>query len=436
MKNIFALVACLFVVLPMKSQGTDASYVPTAENLQARETFQDNKLGIFIHWGVYSMLGDGEWVMHSKRINRDEYAQLPAGFCPSRFDAKEWAKAFKDAGAKYVTFTSRHHDGFSMWGSAASDYNVVDATPFKRDVVKELAQALGEEGLKLHLYYSHMDWKRTDYPLGTASNVLPHDEKDTNWPAYYRFMNQQLTELLTQYGPIGAIWFDGEWDHPKDFDWQLPEQYALIHRLQPACLVGNNHHHPVAPGEDIQIFEQDMPGENTTGFANGQTVSTANPLESCITMNNSWGYNITDKSYKSGKDIIQILVRLAGMNANLLLNIGPRPDGKLPDEALQLLKEIGQWMKANGETIYKTRGGLVSPQSWGVTTQRGNRLFVHILNHDKAELTLPIAGKKVKNAMMFADKKPVKLVKSKNEVTLCLDSVPSGTDTIVEVVMK
>ncbi|MBQ8047173.1 MAG: alpha-L-fucosidase [Prevotella sp.] len=412
-------------------------YEPSKENLQARKEFQDARFGIFIHWGVYSMLGDGEWVQHNKRINRDEYALLPGGFYPSRFNANEWVKAFKEAGAGYITFTSRHHDGFSMFKSQATDFNIVDATPFRRDIIKELSEACAKEGLKLNLYYSHLDWHRTDYPLGSSSKTLPHDESLTNWTSYYRFMNTQLTELLTNYGPIGAIWFDGEWDHKTDFDWQLDEQYTLIHRLQPACLIGNNHHHAVRDGEDIQIFEQDLPGENTAGFSSGQDVSQKNPLETCLTMNHTWGYSITDKSYKTVNEIIQKLVRSAGMNANLLLNIGPQPDGQLPTEALDLLKGIGEWTQKYGETIFGTRGGCIEPQLWGVTTQRGNTLYVHILDPETTEITLPIHGKSLRRAVFFDNKEQVEVKKGKYSSTLTIKKPAVDTaDRIIEISLK
>lgn len=361
---------------------TRAETVPTDQMRKVRNEFQDKKFGIFIHWGIYSMLGDGEWVMHNKKISPEEYAHLADGFCPSLFSAREWVLHFKEAGAQYVTFTSRHHDGFSMWNTAASDYNVMKATPFGRDVLKELSSACAQEGIALHLYYSHMDWYRPEYPTGSCKNV-PHDASVANWPAYYAFMNRQLTELLTDYGPIGAIWFDGMWDHKEEsFDWGLDEQYQLIHRLQPRCMIGNNHHSTPHDGEDFQLFEQDLPGQNTAGFSGGQTVSTL-PLESCQTMNNTWGYSITDKAYKSSEEIIRRLVRAAGMNANFLLNIGPRPDGQLPDEAVKVLEDVGRFMQRYGKTIYSTRGGCVPPQPWGVTTQRGKTLYIHILNNEK-----------------------------------------------------
>ena len=325
--SIKSVTLALALTVCLASAAQSSVYTPSDENLKARQEFQDNKLGVFIHWGVYSMLADGEWVMLNKHIDRDEYAQLPAGFNPSRFNADEWVRAIKDAGARYITITSRHHDGFSMFKSNVSDYNIVDATPFKRDVLKELADACQRHGIKLHFYYSHLDWHRLDYPLGRHQKELPHDPATTNWPQYYRFMNDQLTELLTNYGPIGAIWFDGKWEHdtdPTPFDWQLDEQYALIHRLQPACLIGNNHHEVPFPGEDIQIFEQDVPGENTAGYSGENGISQL-PLETCMTMNNTWGYRITDKNYKSGDEIIRTLIRAAGRNGNLLINVGPDP---------------------------------------------------------------------------------------------------------------
>ena len=176
-----------------------------------------------------------------------------------------------------------------MFHTKYSDYNIVDATPFKRDIVKELADECHKQGVRLHFYYSHIDWYREDAPWGRTGRGTGRPNPKGDWKSYYTFMNNQLTELLTNYGPIGAIWFDGWWDQDAnpDFDWQLPEQYALIHGLQPACLVGNNHHQMPFPGEDIQIFERDLPGENSAGLS-GQDVSRL-PLETCETMNGMWG---------------------------------------------------------------------------------------------------------------------------------------------------
>ena len=207
------------------------TYTPAPENLQARKEFQDNKFGIFLHWGIYSMTARGEWYMNDRNIHRDEYAKLASGFYPSKFNAAEWVSQIKASGAKYITITSRHHDSFSMFDTKESDYDIVDATPFKRDVLKELADECQKQGIKLHFYYSHLDWKREDYPLGRTGKGTGRPKGKENWQTYYQFMNNQLTELLTNYGPIGAIWFDGVWDQPESFDWQLEEQYALIHKL-------------------------------------------------------------------------------------------------------------------------------------------------------------------------------------------------------------
>ena len=374
-------------------------YQPTEANLKARSEFQDNKFGIFLHWGLYAMLATGEWTMTNNNLNYKEYAKLAGGFYPSKFDADKWVAAIKASGAKYICFTTRHHEGFSMFDTKYSDYNIVKATPFKRDVVKELADACAKHGIKLHFYYSHIDWYREDAPQGRTGRRTGRPNPKGDWKSYYQFMNNQLTELLTNYG-------------------------------QPACLVGNNHHQTPFAGEDIQIFERDLPGENTAGLS-GQSVSHL-PLETCETMNGMWGYKITDQNYKSTKTLIHYLVKAAGKDANLLMNIGPQPDGELPEVAVQRLKEVGEWMSKYGETIYGTRGGLVAPHDWGVTTQKGNKLYVHILNLQDKALFLPIVDKKVKKAVVFADKTPVRFTKNKEGIVLELAKVPTDVDYVVE----
>ncbi|SEF53292.1 alpha-L-fucosidase [Parabacteroides chinchillae] len=411
-------------------------YTPTKENLDARKEFQDNKFGIFLHFGLYSMLADGEWIMTNKNLNYKEYAKLAGGFYPSNFNAAEWVSAIKASGAKYICITTRHHDGFSLFNSKYTDYNIVKATPFKRDIIKELAEECHKQGINLHFYYSLLDWYRDDYyPLGRTGHGTgrtTHGE----WKTYYQFMNNQLTELLTNYGKIGAIWFDGWWDHDQDpdFDWQFPGMYENIHKLQPACLIGNNHHITPFAGEDIQIFERDLPGENTAGLS-GQDISHL-PLETCNTMNGMWGYKITDQDYKSPKTLIHYLVRAAGMNANLLMNIGPQPDGALPAVSVGRLKEMGDWMKIYSETIYGTRGGLVAPRDWGVTTQKDNKLYVHILELQDKGLFLPITDKKVQKAILFKDKTPVRFTQDKQGVLLKLAEVPTDIDYVVELELK
>lgn len=428
------LVICLFIWIGLTAQAQH-SYQPSPENLKARQEFQDQKFGIFLHWGLYSMLAQGEWVMTNQNLDHKEYRKLASAFYPSRFNAAEWVAAIKASGAKYICFTSRHHEGFSMWDTQYSDYNIVKATPFKRDVLRELADECQKQGIGLHLYYSHLDWDRDDYyPLGRTgrgTGRTTHGE----WKTYYQFMNNQLTELITKYDPA-VIWFDGWWDQDQnpDFDWQLPEQYAMIHKLKPSCLIGNNHHQVPFEGEDIQIFERDLPGENSAGLS-GQDISRL-PLETCETMNGMWGYKIIDQNYKSTRTLIHYLVKAAGRNGNLLMNVGPQPNGELPEVAVGRLKEMGEWMKVYGETIYGTRGGDITPRDWGVTTRKGNKLYVHILNLQDNGLYLPLTGQKVKSAVVYKDKTPVKYRQDKAGVVLELGKVPVDIDYVVELTMS
>ena len=436
MKNFFFTLLLAFgMVVPSLAQNIER-YTPTPENLKAREEFQDNKFGIFIHWGVYSMLATGEWTMTNNNLNYKEYAKLAGGFYPAKFSAKEWVTNVKNSGAKYICITTRHHDGFSMFDSKYTDYTITKASPFKRDIIKELADECQKQGIKLHLYYSHIDWGREDAPWGRTGRGTGRPNPEGDWKSYYKFMNNQLTELLTNYGPVGAIWFDGWWDQDAnpDFDWELPYQYKMIHDLQPACLIGNNHHQVPFEGEDIQIFERDLPGENTAGLS-GQDIAHL-PLETCETMNGMWGYKITDQNYKSTKTLIHYLVKAAGRDANLLMNVGPQPDGQFPAVSIQRLNEMGEWLKEYGETIYGTRGGIVTPRDWGVTTQKDNKLYVHILNLTDTGLFLPINSKEVKSAKVYKTGEKIKFSKNDQGITLNLPNVPTDIDYIVELELK
>ena len=418
--------------LSAQAEGTD--YTPTPENLQARQEFQDGKFGIFLHWGIYSMFGQGEWYMNTANIDCHEYAKAASGFYPSRFNAQEWVAAIKASGAKYICITSRHHDGFSMFDTKYSDYDIVDATPFKRDVIKELAEECRKQGIRLHLYYSHLDWTREDYyPLGNTGHGTGRTSHG-EWATYYQFMNHQLTELLTNYGPIGAIWFDGMWDQPDGFDWKLEEQYKLIHKLQPACLIGNNHHKTPYPGEDFQMFERDLPGENKAGLS-GQSVS-ALPLETGETMNGMWGYKIKDQNYKSVTDLVRLLVRAAGKGTNLLMNIGPQPNGELPAVAVERLKGVGDWMSKYGETIYGTTAGNVMSASWGTTTRKDNMLYVHLLaDHMPQFVTLPVTEKVISSTLFGTDEK-VKWEKIQGGIVLHTENLQPSVDCIVALKLK
>src|SRR5271169_378395 len=288
-------VLALVLARPM---GADEAYTPSPSNLKARAAFREARFGLFIHWGVYSVLGDGEWVMNQQRIKVKDYEKLPAFFNPVDFDPAAWVSMAKGAGMRYITITSKHHDGFAMFGSKVSDWNIVDRTPYKKDVLKMLADECHRQGVKLFFYHSQLDWHSPDYfPRGeTGKDTGRPDKGDFN--RYLDYMNAQLRELLTNYGEIGGIWFDGFWDK-RGADWRLAETYKLIHDLQPAALVGSNHHQKPFPGEDFQMFEKDLPGGKTSGFNQDQEVSEELTLETCETMNNSWGFNLKDGAYKS-----------------------------------------------------------------------------------------------------------------------------------------
>lgn len=435
MKKLFYTAFIFLLSVSYAKTSHAENYVPAPENIKARQEFSNSKFGIFLHWGIYSMFGQGEWYMQTGGLDCHEYAKAASGFYPSKFDAKKWISAFKDAGAKYICFTTRHHDGFSMFDTQYSDYDIIDATPFKRDIVKELADECSRQDMKLHLYYSHLDWTREDYyPLGKTGHKTGR-KSHGKWETYYEFMNNQLTELLTNYGPIGAIWFDGMWDQPENFDWRLEEQYALIHKLQPACLIGNNHHKAPKEGEDFQMFERDLPGENTAGYSEGTEIGNL-PLETCQTMNGMWGYKVKDQNYKSVKDLVRLLVRTAGKGANLLINIGPQPNGELPELALDRLKGMGEWLRKYGETIYDTTAGNVMSAEWGTTTRKGDKLYVHILSDKMPQfITLPI-NRKVKSATEFESGKAITKEKIKGGIVLHTGNLSPDTDRIITLTLN
>ncbi len=409
---------------------------PSAENLKARQEFQNAKFGMFIHWGVYSVLGDGEWVFHNRKLTVEEYERLPKFFDPEEFDAKAWVGLAKAAGMKYITITSRHHDGFAMFGSKVSDWNIVQRTPYGKDPLKMLADEAHRQGIKLFFYYSQLDWHNPDYyPRGsTASdNGSWHNGRPDHgdWSAYVDdYMDGQLRELLTNYGPIGGIWFDGMWDKP-DADWHLPKTYALIHQLQPGALIIPNHHQAPKPGEDVQTFEKDLPGQNTAGF-NTKVVSDRLPLESCNTLNNSWGFNIRDHAYKSVEEVEELLVRAAGSNANLLLNIGPMPNGEIQEEFVTRLLAVGEWMARYGDSIYGTRGGPIAPADWGVTTQKDDRVYVHVLHWNGKLLALPAMPAPVRSARIFPDGEPVAYSQNGDGIVL---TIPENKERKVDEVI-
>jgi alpha-L-fucosidase len=416
----------LALVAPLRAQ---AGYAPSPGNRAARQWFQDAKFGVFIHWGVSSVLQDGEWVMQDHRIAASEYETLAPPFNPVRFDPAAWVSLARAAGARYITLITKHHDGFALWDSNVSDWDVVDRTQYGRDIVRQLADECRRQDMKLFVYYSQLDWHHPDYfPRGRTGEWAGRPDSG-QWSRYLEYMNAQLRELFTHYGALGGVWFDGEWDRP-DADWRLDDTYAMLHTLQPQALIGSNHHHAPHPGEDFQMFEKDLPGAHTTGFNQGQEVSDL-PLETAETINDSWGFRLQDKNFKSTATLIRYLVEAAGRDANFLLNVGPTPLGTIPAAEEDRLRDLGRWLATYGPSVYGTRGGPIPPRPWGVTTRRGDTVFVHVLDWADRELSLPPLGR-VRAARLVAGGGAVPFRRSSSGVTLLLPPrAPGEVDQVV-----
>ncbi|MCG6923159.1 MAG: alpha-L-fucosidase [Acidobacteria bacterium] len=431
MRRVLSVLVGLLVLGGTLPSAAQEGYRPTPENLEARAWFRDARFGLFIHWGVYSVLGRGEWVMQNEKIPIAEYEKLPPRFNPTEFDPTAWVAMAKAAGMRYITITSKHHDGFAMYDSKTSDYDIVDRTPYGKDVLKMLAEECRKEGLKLFFYYSQLDWHHPDYfPRGRTGQWSGRPEAG-EWDRYLDYMDAQLTELLTGYGPLGGIWFDGWWDRPEA-DWRLERTYSLIHELQPGALIGSNHHRKPFPGEDFQMFERDLPGHNTAGWNDQAEIGTL-PLEMCETINRSWGYNADDDRHKSLKELVHLLVKAAGYDANLLLNVGPKPDGTIQPQFVERLREVGDWLRRNGESVYGTRGGPIPPRPWGVTTQEGRHVYVHVLDWPDKVLALPRPPRPVRTARYLAGGREVPFSLDEDALLLRLD--PKAADPIDTIVV-
>ena len=422
------------------------TYHPTPQNSAARKQFQDDKFGMFVHWGASSVLGAGEWVMNNRNIKVKDYTRLLQVFNPQQFNAAEWVATAKNAGMQYIVFITRHHDGFSNWDTRFSDWKITN-TAYGKDVLKQLAEECKKQGVKLGLYYSTLDWFRSDYPYetGRTGQYSGRTEK-SNYDSYLQFMKNQMTELLTNYGPIMSIWLDGHWDQTNEeghanrssrIDWKYDEFYSLIHKLQPACMIGNNHHLDPVSGEDFQMFEKDLPGENKSGLS-FQQPSDMMPLETCETMNDSWGYNITDRHYKTVKQVIQLLVGAAGRNTNLLLNVGPMPNGQIQKEFTDTLLAAGEWLQQYGASVYNTRGKIMPPQPWGVATRNGKQVYLHLLQSPQTSfILLPGFSETIISAEIMGNRKKLKWSKV-NEGVFIYPEYPGEEiiDHVIQITVK
>jgi len=371
--------------------------------------FQDVRFGMFIHWGLYSLLARGEWVMHNEQIPVVEYEKLFDQFNPVKFDAEEWVKIAADAGQRYMVITSRHHDGFSMYDTQLSDYKITK-TAFKRDPIMELANACAKNGnVKLGIYNSLLDWHHPAYRFREESGLA--------WSDYIGFLHGQVEELCTHYGELASLWFDGDWPTAAMNDsnayfsaggsFEYDKLYTMIHTLQPDAVIHNNRHDEPLPGEDIQGFEQDLPGENTVGFNTTEIYDM--PIEVCMTINRSWGVNRTDSDHKSSKKLIHNLVKSASMGGNYLLNVGPTAEGEILNVHAARLGEVGSWLKVYGESVYETRKGVIPSQGHVVSTTRGETHYVHLLDYVSDCEVLEGAPETVTSATLLRDGSTVEM---------------------------
>lgn len=387
------------------------------ERLQARERFRNARFGMFIHWGIYSLLERGEWVMFHEKIPTTEYERLVARFNPVKFDANEWVNLAKQAGMRYITITAKHHDGFCMYDSQLTDYKITN-TPFKRDVIREISDACRRARIALILYYSPLDWH--------------HECYKSDWDCYTRYWHGQAVELVRKYKPFG-IWLDGCWDKPNPLDanWKLTELYRALRALHPALLIANNHHQQPLPDEDIQTYEQDLPGENKAGF-NPVPPDDAYLLETCVTINNSWGYNASDHQHKSVPQLIRLLAECAGKDANLLLNVGPKPDGTIQLEHIDRIRAVGKWLSRNRESIVGTRGRVFTATPWGSATRKENTIYLHIWNHEPGLPLVVDMPLKIRSARFVADKRRLSYRQTQGRLFLNLpQELPDSDNTVI-----
>ncbi len=352
--------------------GAQPSQKPLPEAERTR-WFREAKFGMFIHWGVYSVIGRHEWARHQFQIPQAEYDKYARRFNPVNFDADAWVSLAREAGVRYTVITSKHHDGFSIYRSKVSDYDM-EITPYQGDPLRMLAQACQRQGMRLGFYHSIMDWHHPDYVPKRAWEVANPNEGG-NLDRFIDFMKAQLRELLTEFGDVAVIWFDGEWEHSIQ-EMRSDEVYAFIRQLQPNTLI-NDRLYKREPGNraDFGTPEQFVPA---TGFED----PSGKPIlwESCVTINtDSWGYNKYETEFKTERDLVRMLVEVVSKGGNLLLNVGPTPDGRIQDEFVTRLRAMGRWLKVNGEAIY---GTTASPFArlpfFGRATAKGNTVYLHV----------------------------------------------------------
>ena len=441
--SIRGLIRCCLIVCAASRVFAGEGNESAGERDARMRWWREARFGLFIHWGLYAVPGGawngktdyGEWIRTSAKIPLKEYEGFVGQFNPSRFDPDAWVKAAKDAGMKYIVITTKHHDGFCLFDTKETAFNVM-STPFGRDIMKALSDACRRQGMKICWYYSIMDWHHPDY--------LPRREWESDRPdsgadfgRYIRYMKSELKELLTAYGPVGVLWFDGEWEPTWNTTYGR-ELYDYVRSLQPGIIINNR----VGAGRSgMEGFTKEGEFSGDFGTPEQEVPATGLPgvdWETCMTMNDHWGYNSHDTNWKSAKELIRTLADVASKGGNFLLNVGPTSDGVFPQASIDRLRDIGLWMKRNGGSIYGTTASPFTSLPWGRCTERrtasGTRLYLHVFRWPSdGKLVVPGLLSEPGKACLMADQAtPLPLGRNEDALIVSLPAAPpDSADAVV-----
>ena len=448
-----AVLMCILLSLGCRStcakSGCPLSLQPKKESTKEErmEWWRDARFGMFIHWGLYAVPagqwkgkkidGAGEWIMNSAQIPVEEYERLTGQFNPVKFNADEWAAIAKNAGMKYIVITSKHHDGFCLWDSKVSEYDIMDASPFKRDILKELSAACRKQGIRLCFYHSIMDWHHPDAQAPFYPNYNDGGKSNPNFARYAEtYMKPQLRELITNYGPLGVLWFDGEWIK----DWTEPQGKALydyVRSLQSDIIVNNRVGKGRTGMEGLNKGDQEYAGD--FGTPEQQIPAKGLPgvdWESCMTMNDTWGYKSYDHNWKSSEDLLRKLADIASKGGNFLLNVGPTSEGLIPGPSVERLAAMGEWMKVNGESIRGTTASPLGEVPWGRCTAKPGKLYLHVFDWPaNGKLEVPGLKDQVRKAYLLADKKRATLPVTRGGEDTVVVTVPEKSPDRINTVV-
>ena len=389
------------------------------ERTKRTEWYRDARFGMFIHWGLYAIPARGEWVRSVEEIPKEEYDPLIREFSVENYDPKIWAKLAKEAGMKYAVLTAKHHDGFCLFDTQLTDFKSTNA-PCHRDLVREFLDAFRAEGIRVGLYYSVIDWRHPDFPhYGDRNHPMrnrpEYSNENRNFDRYLDYMFGQIRELLTNYGKLDLMWFDFSYDNMKNETWKADKLIEMVRSIQPHLIIDNRLE---GSGEDSGSILTRNPTPWSGDFASPEQMippagirdEDGNPVpwESCITLNNHWGYAAHDHHYKSAKMVIHMLVECVSKGGNLLLNVGPNAKGEIPEESVQILKEVGTWMKKNFRSIYHCGyAGLPKPE-WGRYTRNGNLLYAHVMEEQAGAICLENMAGKIEKMRLVSDNSEIK----------------------------